>query len=264
MPKRGRFSQGPVGLGRMTDRRVMRFVAPEKKFLDRVVTGSTDEWIVNCDGVAATNGKIGAADTNPILSNSGGIVQDATASGRIGSKVAIDSISCRLTLAVHGNAASALYAQPTVRLMLVVDKQPNGSLAAIADILKAPQASPTTPNPDYSTWSRNLSYSTRFTVLYDKVITINRDFGVGYDGMAAIFGYESMVKKVNINKKFKKALLREYATGTTAGASSAVMKNQILLLALPCHPVGYGANAAAATDYQVLISGGIRLRYTDA
>jgi len=264
MAKRGRYSRGPVGFTRMTDRRVMRFVAPEKKFLD--VLRNPAEWKLTLNH--ATAGIIGTLENSDIAGTLGGFIQGAGASQRIGSKISIDSISCRLQFTQLGyEGIAGILAPVQFRLMLVLDKQPNGTIASISNpgppdtsILTASTTggAGTTDIFDYSLYQRNLSSSARFTVLYDKVHVLNRDTSMStLAGPVHYFTMGAVAKTVVINKKFKKPILREFATGAPTGAAEAVMKNQFLMLLLPV-----GGASAGIDDLEC--TGDIRFRFTDA
>jgi len=260
MAKRGRYSRGPVGFTRMTDRRVMRFVAPEKKFLD--VLKNPAEWNVDLDH--ATAGIIGPVENADIAGTLGGFIQNAGASGRIGSKISIDSISLRLVARSLGQTDTTLISpEVRFRLMLVLDKQPNGTIAAVSGTDTAILTASTTGGAgttdiyDYSLYQRNLSSSARYTVLYDKIHSMVRVSNfAALAGPAYQYSNCSISKPIVINKKFKKPLLREFVTGGATGTAAEVNKNQFLLLLLPCGQYDTGTGVA--------LQGNCRFRYTDA
>jgi hypothetical protein len=261
MPKRGRFSRGPVGLTRMTDRRVMRFVAPEKKYLDVVKVGG-DWTVVSNTTLSSTAVKIGPLENSNYAGTLGGFAQGSGASDRIGSKIAIESIQCKFNLAAPGayTAASAggattLYS-PHVRVMLVHDKQPNGVIAAATDILTL--AAVPSASTDCTQAIRELANTARFSVLYDKVHLLDqRASNTSQGGAGAIVGLlEPKRKYISINKKFKKPIIREFTTGAavTNAPASTVMKHQFLLVVLHDDVSAQG----------VVLDGVVRFRFSDA
>jgi len=261
MAKRGRYSRGPVGFTRMTDRRVMRFVAPEKKFLD--VLKDPAEWTVDEDH--ASVGVIGPLENSDIAGTAGGFLQNAGSSGRVGSKISIDSISIRLTAKAPGyvGTTSQPSSQYVFRLMVVLDKQPNGTIADISGTDTAILTSTTTGGightdvNDFSLFQRNLSSSSRYTVLYDKIHSMTPDLGFAVlAGPAYQYKVPGIQKSIVINKKFKKPILREFVTGGTTGTAAEVNKNQFLMLLMPCSVFDAGSS--------VSLSGDVRFRYTDA
>jgi len=258
MPKRGRFTRGPVGLGRMVDRRVLRLVAPEKKFFDNpIATG--EGWQISCSGSSAANAVCGPADTTDPDGTGGGIQQNASAQGRIGSKIAIDSISCRLKLWQNYFELSNLFYFPKmIRVVLVLDKQSNGDSAKYNDVFTHPAA-----DPDFSLWTRNLTSPTRFSILYDKVHTLPPPVVQQESATAPTMMLVPAHKIITINKKFKRPLMREYMTGASGGLPSMIAKNEILLFFLPCHSADYPGSSSDDTQW-AFVDGLVRLRFTDA
>jgi len=265
MPKRGRYSRGPVGLSRMTDRRVMRFVAPEKKFLD--VFKDPGVWTVPLKHLTSA-GMISTLENTNLAASTGGFGQGSGASQRIGSKISIDSISLRLNVRQPGfvHLLADFLAPPQFRLMVVLDKQPNGVVAAIAGA--TPDASILVSGgdaADYGSYQRNLSATSRYTILYDKIHTLHRD--VSLDASAGLQQlYEAGAKQIIINKKFKKPVLREFATGTADPVNvpaSTVIKNQFLMLLLPVGTAP-AMDPAGPPTQQLILSGSCRFRFTDS
>jgi len=247
MPKRGRMSRGPVGLARLSGRQVMRFVPPEKKFYDHG-QGFT---LATAASAAVT------LDTGSTTTGAVGIVQGPGSQQRIGAKIGITNVAVKLRL-VSGADNRALYAninQPfEARVLMVLDKQPNGDLAPISDVLTSSGGT-----SGYFAAHRNLSNTARFRVLYDKVHKLNPQIVAESTSTtpADVFftAFEDR-KLVNINKSFKKPIVRQYTTGsTTSGAPDVTLKNQLLL---------YIVNGAEdyATGMSVLIYS--RLRFVDA
>lgn len=253
MAKRGRYSRGPVGLSRMTDRSVMRFVAPEKKFFDVIYTAYT---------LAPGNPLIGPIMNEDLAGNTGGIIQGSGATQRIGSKIALESIQLKLVartpcfILANMTTAAHVPVNPQYRVVLIHDKQANGTVASVADIFSDDTSSIAN---DGATQSRNLSNISRFSILYDKVHTLKRHF----DGTTTSMAFASTEKVININKKFKKPVVIEYAVGSPDGIASVVRKHQFLLAVLPA-ATDFRGTLGTPTDRNLIVDGGCRLRFSDA
>lgn len=68
-----------------------------------------------------------------------------------------DSVKC-MSVRVNGFIDNSNAGRAIVRIMLVLDKQPNGSVAAVTDIFKAP----------VSTGPINMDNKKRFSIIYDR------------------------------------------------------------------------------------------------
>ncbi len=100
-----------------------------------------------------------------------------------------------------------------VRLIMYIDKQTNGAQAAVTDILEA---------SDILSF-RNLANTNRFTVLCDKVVTMNIPAG---SGNGTTYKHPSMERWVNIYKKVNVPI--EYS-GVT-GVITEIESNNIGIL----------------------------------
>lgn len=158
-----------------------------------------------------------------------GLLPGNTASTRIGSRVAIQSIQLSLKLTPHATTAS------DSRVLLVVDRQANGAQAAGTDYLVS----------DSLTGLKNLASRMRFRTLMDKKVAglplaTNSNYGGG--------------RPLVIDKfvKFSSPLSVDYNAGT-AGTVADIITNNVFL-----HLVGSTAAGSGAT-----LTGNIRVRYSD-
>jgi len=244
--------RGPVGLGRMTQPTVMKFVAPEKKYFDCLVAAAAIE---NDEETRCAADCGFSSGITPITgSAAAGIAQGAGAQNRIGAKIGITSFSSRIQLVqamVSGSAAAVTNAPTQFRVMLVIDKQSNGSLAATSSILD--------DTLSQALAHRNLANTARFRVLYDKVHTLTPELVCDTTGGSPTFTTSTVFKHFTINKSFKKPLLRQYSTvsSTTSGAPDLVLKNQLIMVFINMNP-------AVGADSEIGVSCNNRFRFIDA
>ncbi len=185
--------------------------------------------IVVVDGVVSGNGDIQNTGSVNL------IAQGTTESERIGRKCTINSIGFRYVVSLPRLLASATPTESDiVRVIVYVDKQCNGLAAAVTDILES------TIFFSY----RNLSNSSRFTILCDKNHTINYPTFTStqnadtFDAQG-VSRYYSFFKKVNIPIEYN----------STTGAITEIRTNNIGVLLI-------SANGVAG------FTGTIRLRFT--
>ncbi len=146
------------------------------------------------------------------------IPQNDTENGRDGRKCTITSIGWRWELLLN-NTGTLLDTSDVVRIMLVLDKQANGALPAVTDVLAT---------DDYQSFN-NLANSSRFRTLYDKTISISAVAGSGRgttDTMA--FGEKriqgTFFKKCNV--------LMEYDNTAITGVITSIRSNNIFAIVL--------------------------------
>jgi len=231
MPKRGRFSRGPVGLARMTQPTVMKFVAPEKKYFDVLIAASN--LVQDTETRCAADCGFSSGLTPISGSASAGIAQGAGAQNRIGAKIGITGFTSRIQLSSFSQAnedVDDVIKQSQVRVMLVLDKQSNGDLAATSAILD--------DTLSQALAHRNLANTARFRVLYDKVHTLTPETVATTTGASPLFGVSTVFKHFTINKSFKKPILRQYSTvsSTTSGSPDLVLKNQLIMVFVNMNP----------------------------
>jgi len=145
------------------------------------------------------------ASMAPILLN--GCIQGDSATQREGSTIRPKSVDLRYQLTY--NATSV---QNTVRVMVIIDRQPNGATYSMVDLLSTNAVD----SP------RNLDYRRRFKILYDKVhcIAANsnpQDYG-------------------HFHLKFKD-LHTQYFNATNTGGIGDISTNAISLIAFSDQPI---------------------------
>jgi len=145
---------------------------------------------------------------------------------RIGRKILIKSFQVRAFLGIENvNQGSG------VRYMLVYDKQTNGALPAVGDILGIP----TTSNP--FTAMLNLNNRDRFVILWDKIYRMDLGSGI-----------------ITVLKKYKKLSHETVYSGTTAAIGSIATGGLYLL------QIGSVASGMTDVDQTAVV----RIRFTDA
>lgn len=165
-----------------------------------------------------------------ILPSTNSLVNIAVGTGpneRIGRQIKVKSINAYLTLQKN----SSSYATDTIRIMLVLDTQCNGTAPAITDILQTASVNS----------FRNMANSKRFVVLKDSEINIT---SATYDGtnFATVHRQLEFFRKVNYSI--------EYDQNMSTGAISTIRSNNLFLVAL--------------TNYaSISVNGTVRIRYDD-
>jgi len=159
------------------------------------------------------------------LSNSTGSVTliNGVATGtdytdRVGRKIIIKSIYIRMTAYPYTTGTIDNTKGECLRLMLVMDTQPNGALAAVADILNG--------SGDVNA-PMNLNNRDRFKVLYDKQI----GFPSFTTTSGALVNGSPMLKPIKIYKKCNLEVIFN-GTGSTIGS---IQTGALLVLQLSAH-----------------------------
>lgn len=193
------------------------------------------------DGELASEliGLSAAASIDSILS---GIAQGTTAETRIGTKAFVWSAAIRGKMQLIQTAGGSFDHDDIVRVLLVVDKQSNGTTPAIQDVLAT-----TGTTADIHSF-RNLENMNRFVVLSDNSYVFNVQAAAG-DGVAN--DTAPVVKRFSLFKTWKTALKVVYDTTDTIGTTASIKDNNIWLMAYSEH------GARVVLEYQS------RLRYTD-
>lgn len=154
------------------------------------------------------------------------VAQGTGESQRIGRKLVIKSIDWKYTVSLPGGGAAA----DTVRIIIFVDKQCNGSAATVAEILAS---------TDYQSFN-NLSNKGRFLTLCDKTFTLNRNAGQ----------LSSSYPEVRMDGTWHKTLNLPIEFDSTTGAITEIRSNNIGVLQID-------ATSQAKLDSVV------RIRYVD-
>lgn len=170
-----------------------------------------------------------------LIVDSGSLVlipQGTTPIQRIGRKAVIKSINLRGHVSLPGSS-SASNTTDSLRIILYKDKQCNGATATATDILAT---------ADYQSF-RNLNNSARFTVLLDKVVTLNTQLsGNGTAHQSGVAGRDyTFFKKCNIPLEYD----------STLGALSEIRSNNIGMLLI-------SRNALMSHEFHC------RFRFTDS
>lgn len=157
------------------------------------------------------------------------MVKGTSSSTRIGDNITLRSLEARIIM--YNVATNG----PTwVRYDIILDRQPNGALAAPGDML----------NVVTTSGLRNLSNRKRFKTMHTKSQTLG----------ALANGDEPTQKQSHFYLKFRRPIKTDYFSGGNAGTIADISSNALLMLFVADQ--GVAANNAIA-DVSV------RLRYTD-
>ncbi len=187
---------------------------PEKKFLDFTISEAliaiTGEFMDKTPGV--TN------DTSTLFN----IGTGNGPSQRIGRKITVTDIYIRLNFefvnSTQANLDVAKIGHETVRCMLVWDKQANGVGPRSTQILL------TDVYDDF----RNLANTKRFTILYDRTWTFNRQTVA--EGNGTTRSSQSVHKEFNKRISKKVFIPIEYNQTATTGILSTIRSNNVGLI----------------------------------
>ncbi len=206
--------------GAAANERRIAFLSIENKFFDVEHTGSS---------VAVTWGT-----EEPATTNLTAIAQGDGESNRDGRKYIINSIHIKgfVHTAVAESSAAPLE-DVLVRLVLVHDKQTNGAQLTATDVMDGGQTD------DINSF-RNLQFTKRFNVLWDKTFLIVRNnTNEGAINLFAANATKSNVFKVN---KVFKGGIAVTMSGTTADIAN-VVDNSI-------HMIGVSTSTTGTVSYQ--------------
>ncbi len=216
---------GSAGRRRLANARTGGFLGIERKFFDvqQTATALSLEW----------------ATSEPATTNLTAVAQGDGESERDGRKYVIDSIHIKGFI-----ETAALESQPgpipdiIVRICLVWDQQTNGAQLTATDVMVAGRSDPTQS-------FRNLQFTKRFIVLWDKTFKIVRD-NINEGAVNLFAAAVTRSYPFKINKTFG-AGMQVTMSGTTANIAN-VVDNSIHLI-------------AAASDVQALLSYQCRIRF---
>lgn len=162
------------------------------------------------------------------------IPQGVTENTRVGRRCTVTHIGMRLTVNLP-TTATAADTTDIIRILLILDKQCNGSNAAVTQLLE---------NDNYQSFN-SLANSGRFRTLWDKTISISAAAGSGR-GSTDTLSYGAVSKALTFFKDVNIPI--EFNAGT--GAITEVRSNNILLY--------YGSKQGVAG-----IDGEVRIRFVD-
>lgn len=191
---------------------------PEKKFHDINIV----------DASIAVNGTV-------IGNSLVGIAQGVTQSTRIGRKMMVVAIGFRFDLELLAATGATAQNGEIVRVILFWDKQCNGTVSTVTDMLAS---------DSYLSYT-SLANSGRYEFLLDKTFIVNQAGGAG-NGTANDFG--NVLRHHKMYKKLKVPI--EYSG--TAGATSELRTNNFGIMVLSRD------GSIAALD------GKVRVRFTDS
>lgn len=155
-----------------------------------------------------------------------GIAQTTDASGRIGRKITITRIQLKWEIEQNpliDGAHPIPIASDAVRIVIILDKQCNGTTPLATDIFRGNTGGgePTYSGGEFLQFN-NLSNSERFTIIYDKVITNSPTAALGTTTAAAI------VATHKTGKFYKKCSIPiEY--GGIGGFITEIRSNNLIL-----------------------------------
>lgn len=181
----------------------------EKKYVDSETTAAT----------TATSGKFysliaqpPAADVTATYPVSCRIPQGNTAETRIGQKIFLHDTHIRCTMD-NSNASTAC---GFVRVIIFIDKQSNGTLPELGEILDG---------GDFINAFRNLDNTKRFVFLKDKVYSVGNTGGTSSNALGGCV-------KWRFNKQWKVPLRVNYTGANTDGESDGVQDNNVWMLVI--------------------------------
>jgi len=160
-----------------------------------------------------------------------GVAQGSDYTNRIGRKTVMKSILFRANIYPKVDTASPVGA--TIRIMLVYDKQTNGALAAVTDILNA--ATYLQPT--------NLNNRDRFKILMDKFVTTNANTTAGGNQTVAGGGTRLVKKYIRCE--------HDVIFGGTGATVGDIQSGSLFMVTI-------SSSATYALDYNV------RTRFIDA
>ncbi len=146
------------------------------------------------------------------------IAQGVTESTRVGRAAFIKSIFMRMTFQLSESTSQAS-GSDWVRTIVLLDKQANGALPTVADVITAPSI------PAFG--FNNLANKQRFHILYDKWCHV-RIWAAGGNGTAIETMRSREIK--SWYKKFKKPVAIEFSS--TTGAITEVRSNNFVVISI--------------------------------
>lgn len=184
-----------------------------------------------------------AVNTTVVIGSAFAIAQGAGVTQRIGNKILVKSIQFIGTFIPQnaGTAQVSTYSpSQMVRMLVLVDKQPNGALPAASDVFES----------GTNVFSPiNLSNRDRFVVIKDKMYTLGPAVSTATANQYA-FGGDC----IRLCKFYKKLRLPVTFGGSTSAITDLRTNNIIVVL--------FGSVATGTNDAQ--LDGYMRVRYVDA
>lgn len=159
---------------------------------------------------------------------------------RIGDKVTIKSIQMNLRVHMQSVGATNILTHQRVKMVVILDKQCNGTAATWTDVYE---------DPIFSSF-RNVTNSGRFTVLKEWDICWNSS-GVYWDQDTKVGEQAVAVGGIRCVKWYKRCNFPIRYDGVT-GALTTIQSNNVFMLAI-----------TDSSEPPVAIGGTVRVRYSD-
>ncbi len=214
---------------RVRNRRTGGYVGRELKFLRSETVGDTfaTGWATMEDGTMKC--------LNAVSQGNG-------ESARVGRRYTMQSIHVRgLISEPKAEAAGDPIEDTVVRIVMVLDKQTNAAQMTASNVYDI-----TAPTVDYLAF-RNLQYTARFQVLWDRTFVLKASMATTNEGAAGAFACGVVKRVFKINHVFKGGLKVECVL--TAATVASITDNSI-------HMIGIASNASVQMNWQS------RLRFT--
>ncbi len=173
-----------------------------------------------------------------ITSVIGGIAQNVSATGRVGTRAFVWNIDIRGAFVLPAGTAES--GGDIIRCMVVQDKQSNGATPSIAEVLDV-----TGTEPIYA--FRNLENTRRYNILMDKTVSLEYD-AAGGNGTA--IETVQIRKLFSFSKHFESGLKVVYDTLDATGADNKIMDNNVWVMV-------FSRRGAPTVEWES------RVRYTD-
>ncbi len=178
------------------------------------------------------------AAMEPATTNLTAVAQGDGESNREGRKFSILSIHLKgFVKRPASESTTGPFGDETVRVCLVQDKQTNGAQLTATDVMDGGQTE------DYLAF-RNLQFTKRFNVLWDRTFTLPVSRGAMNEGSINLFATADVRVPFTVNKTFNNPI-QVTMSGTTADIAN-VTDNSI-------HVIGVGSATSVTLDYQCRI-----------
>lgn len=165
------------------------------------------------------------------------VSQGTTISQRVGNKINMKSVSLRTTISYKNTGTVTYKDKATVRVMLVYDKQPNGSYPSVGDILQDTSTNATSTTGFSS--NVNIANKNRFVIVRDKFINLDLN------------------NQIQHVKMFKKLNNTETSFKTTTGAIGDIINGALYFIIFKSQNIVTPDNAVVSFDTMA------RIRYID-
>lgn len=189
------------------------------------------------------------------------IARGTGATDRIGDRVMIKSIQCKYEIQGIDNNHQTfgnLRTTGAVRVIVVQDTQTNGIIPSVDDIYRA-VADGGAGNPTFIDKVRNITWTTRFKVLYDETTVLEAQMTSVVDqftpatGLTTLYHHFASFKR-EVKQKYIKCNIPVLYDNTGGAITINNIRTNNLLVLVGCNP---------DFDTQSVINLNFRVRYTD-